>query len=108
MRGTREGREAEDTRDGEREKEKKKRNGEKEREGEIEIALFYRTAGNEREARLGEGTVKLWRMCTRHHQGGLDSAKTCFLGSISLYHRRRANAMYRRTVARYAQEKTSP
>lgn len=37
-------------------------------------------------ARPREGTVKLWRMCTRH-QGGLDSVKTCFLGSISLYHR---------------------
>lgn len=39
-------------------------------------------------ARPREGTVKLWRMCTRH-QGGLDSVKTCFLGSISLYHRYR-------------------
>jgi len=69
--------------------------------------VFYRTRRrNEREARLREGTVKLWRMCTRHHQGGLDSAKTCFLGSISLYHRRRASATYRRTVARRAQRKS--
>lgn len=95
MRGIREGREAEARRHA------------RKREREREIVLFYRTAGNEREARLREGTVKLWRMCTRHHQGGLDSTKTCFLGSISLYHRLRANAMYRRTVARYAQEKTS-
>ena len=71
--------------------------------GKREKVLFRRMRGaNEREARLREGTVKLWRMCTRHHQGGLDSAKTCFLGSISLYHRRRASAMYRRTVARWA------
>lgn len=69
--------------------------------------MFYRTQrGNERETRLREGTVKLWRMCTRHHQGGLDSAKTCFLGSISLYHQRRASATYRRTVARCAQRKS--
>lgn len=77
----------------------RERGGKRERGDRREKVLFYRTAGNVREAGLREGTVKLWRMCTRHHQGGLDSGKTCFLGSISLYHRRRASAMYRRTVA---------
>jgi len=80
---------------------------ERERKGEKREKVLFRRmrGGNEREARLREGTVKLWRMCTRHHQGGLDSAKTCFLGSISLYHRR-ASAMYRRIVARYSRRKS--
>lgn len=49
--------------------------------------------GGTNAARPREGTVKLWRMCTRH-QGGLDSVKTCFLASISLYHQHHEYNIY--------------
>lgn len=50
----------------------------------------------------------------RHHQGGLDSAKTCFLGSISLYHRASAaekqtrRPLFARSRARARTRRKSP